>query len=283
MKFESAEFAAEAALRNPEYLHPLVAQAAIEARKLKEREAIDPNQFISVYGESAVLRDLKYVREMKKLFDVGSQVQKKWADVFEAVFYEAEQANWLGDDAHTILASEYDDIKNGIDVAVRMADSSRAFPYIGMGIDVTFGSTSVERKMKRLFDEIGKGNLGTMRYFMDTEFDDRFKGELSKIAHIVVGVERSHVIELARQWMNGEKKALENNPIQLVILQQIMEQLTTFRDYAHKIGKHELAEVYAADMAVFAPVLRDKRRMDTRNYENDHVAAALSLELAARK
>lgn len=284
MKFESADFAAEAALRNPEYLHPLVAQAAIEARKLKAKEAIDPNEFVGVYGVDAVARDIKYVEDMKKLFDKETSVQKQWADVFEAVFYQhAELSNWLGDDAHTIMASEYDDIKNGIDVAVRIENITGSFPYVGMGIDVTFGSTSVAKKMKRLFGEIEKGELGKMRYFMDPDYDDRFKGELSKMPHIVVGVERSHVIELSRQWLNGEKKALAENPIQLVVLQQVMEQLKAFRDFSEKIGKHELAEMYAADMSVFAPVLRDRRKMDIRNYENDQVAKALSQELAARK
>lgn len=284
MKFESADFAAEAALRSPEYLHPLVAQAAIEARKLKEKEAIDPRAFIDVYGEDAVARDLKYVAERKKLFDKETSVQKQWADVFEAVFYQhAEQSNWLGEDAHTILASEYDDIANGMDVAVRINNDTNSFPYVGMGIDVTFGSTSVSKKISRLFSEIESGKLGKMRYFMDPDFDDRFKGELSKMPHIVVGVERSHVIELSRQWLNGEKRALAENPIQLVVLQQIMEQLKTFRDFATKIGKHDLADVYAADMAVFAPVLRERRKMDIRNYENDTVARALSQELAARK
>jgi hypothetical protein len=145
------------------------------------------------------------------------------------------------------------------------------------------GGASVAKKMKRLFGEIERGELGKMHYFTDPEFDDRFKGELSKMPHIVVGVERSHVIELARQWMNGEKKALAENPIQLVVLQQIMEQLKAFRDYSEKIGRHDLAEIYAADMAVFATVLRDRRKMDIRNYENDHVATALAQELSSRK
>jgi hypothetical protein len=83
--------------------------------------------------------------------------------------------------------------------------------------------------------------------------------------------------------MNGEKKALAENPIQLVVLQQIMEQLKAFRDYSEKIGRHDLAEIYAADMAVFATVLRDRRKMDIRNYENDHVATALAQELSSRK
>jgi hypothetical protein len=119
MRFNSIEQAADNSLLSSEYLHPLVAEAAVEARKLKAEEAIDPKLFTDVYGANAVERDLRYVREMKKLFDKETTVQKQWADVFEAVFYQhAELSNWLGDDAHTIMASEYDDIKNGMDVAV---------------------------------------------------------------------------------------------------------------------------------------------------------------------
>lgn len=268
---------------NPEYLHPSIENALSRALKIKAEDAIDPNLFVDVYTEDAVARDLKYVEDMKKLFSQENLVQKKYSDVFEAIIYQhVSQSNWLGEDAHTILVSEYDDIANGMDVAVRVDNTSNTFPYLGMGVDVTFGTTGVSKKMSRIFNEIDSGRLGKIRYFMDPEFDDRFKGELSKIPHLVVGVKRDHVQELATDWMNKPPRVFADNPIQLVILQQIMEQLKVFRDYATKIGKHDLADVYAADMAVFAPILRDRRKMDIRNYENDPVAKALAEELSAR-
>lgn len=286
MSFESPIFrpklVSESESRNPEYIHPLVLQASIEANKLKKIEAIDPKLFIGVYGEHAVARDLKYVEERKRAFSDEDAVHKKWASVLEAIFYQhAEQSNWLGDNAHTILASEVDDIANGIDVAVRLNDSERAFPYLGMGIDVTYSAMKTEEKVKRIFDEIDNGQLGKMRYFMDPEFD-QFRGELSKIPHLVVGVERNHIIELSRQWLGGEKKALAENPIQLVILREIMKQLKLFRRYAKNIGKNDIAEIYTADIDVFEPVLRDKQKMDIRSYENDRVVDALSNALSDR-
>ncbi len=279
MSFESPTFrpklVSESESRNPEYIHPVVAQAALEANKIKKADAIDPRLFVSVYGEHAIERDLKYVEERKRGFDSEDSAHKKWASVLEVVFYQhAEQSNWLGENTHTILASEVDDIANGIDVAVRLNESDRAFPYLGMGIDVTYGTTKIREKVKNIFDEIDKGQLGKMHYFMDPEFD-QFKGELSKIPHLVVGVERSHIIELSRQWLDGEKKALANNPIQLVILREIMKQLKLFRRYAKDIGRKDIADIYSADIEVFEPVLRDKQKMDIRNYENDRVVSAL--------
>lgn len=285
MNFKNPERSAEQSLRSPEYLHPLIAEAVIKAREMKTKEAIQPELFSSVYGADAVARDLEFVRTMKGKFDPETAVHKQYADVFEAVFYQhAELSNWLGDDTHTILTSEYDDIKNGIDVLVRLNNSPRAFPYVGMGIDVTFGRMSVEGKIARLFKEIEKEKeeLGTVRYFMDPDYAP-FKGELHNMPHIVVGVERRRVIELAGQWLRGEKRALEENPIQLVILNQVIDQLKTFRDYASSLGKRDLAEIYNADISVFAPVLRDKRKMDISDYENDLVAKELSREIEVRK
>jgi hypothetical protein len=286
MRFESPDFHAqlssESLARNHEYIHPLVAQAAIEAEKVRRAEAIDPKLFVSVYGEHAVARDLKYVQERKRGYSAEDSVAKKWASVLEIIFYQhAELSNWLGENTHTILAAEVDDIANGIDVAVRMNDSDRAFPYLGMGIDVTYGTMKMREKVKNIFQEIDEGQLGKMHYFMDPEFD-QFKGELSKIPHLVVGVERNHIIELSRQWLNGEKRALADNPIQLVILQEIMKQLKLLRQYARKTGKKDLVEIYTADIDVFEPVLRDRQTMDIRNYENDRVVNMLSDELNDR-
>jgi hypothetical protein len=283
MKFENPEFAAQRSLNSPEYLHPLIAEAAIKAREVKKAEAIDPTIFESVYGRDAVARDLEYVRSMKTKFGSEDEVHKKYADVFEAVFYEnAEMSNWLGENTHTIMTSEFDDIKNGMDVLVRLNDSARAFPYVGMGIDVTFGRNSVEKKMTRVFGEIEKGQLGTVRYFMDPGYA-QFKGELSSMPHIIVGVERRHVIELAGQWLREEKRKLGENPIQLVVLEQIMAQLKAYRDYAEGLGRYDLAEIYDADISVFAPVLREKRGMDISDYKDDPVIAELTRALEARK
>lgn len=283
MKFENPEFAAQKSLNSPEYLHPLIAEAAIKAREIKKEEAIDPVLFDSVYGSDAVARDTEYVRSMKAKFGSEDEVHKKYADVFEAIFYEnAEMSNWLGENTHTVLTSEFDDIKNGMDVLVRLNDASRSFPYVGMGIDVTFGRNSVEKKINRVFGEIEKGQLGTVRYFMDPDYA-QFKGELSGMPHIIVGVERRHVIELAGQWLRGEKRKLGENPIQLVVLQQIMAQLKAFRDYADGLGRQDLVEIYNADISVFTPVLRDKRDMDISDYSDDPVIKELYRALELRK
>lgn len=283
MNFESRDFhsklASESESRNPEYIHPLVAQAALEAEKLKKAEAINIKLFADVYGDRAIAHDLKYVEEKKKNFSNVDSAEVKWASVLEAIFYQhAEQSNWLGENAHTILASEVDDIANGIDVVVRLDGSNQA---VGMGIDVTYGTAKMHQKVKTIFDEIDNGKLGKMHYFMDPEFD-QFKGELSKIPHIVVGVERSHIIELSRQWLNGEKKALAENPIQLVLLREIMKQLKLFRSYAKNAGMKDIADIYSADIEVFEPVLRERQGMDIRAYKDDRVVDALWNELSAR-
>lgn len=288
MSFESTQsytkLESEAQLHNPEYVHPIVAQAAIEARKLKKKDAIDPNEFKDLYGELSVVHDLDMIQKLKKSPDfIQNSAAHAWADVFEAVFYQhVEQSNWLGEEVHTILPSEFDDFINKIDVMARADSSPSALPFVGVGVDVTFGTTKIAQKITGIFNEIEKGRLGTMRYFVDPEVDD-YKGPITKVPHLVVGVERVHIIELARQWMNGENKALAQNPIQLVILKQIMEQLKAYRGHAKKMGQSEIAAIYSADIDAFEPVLQERRKMDIRNYENDHIRMALSHEIFVRK
>lgn len=282
-RMSNTEWEAQKSQESELYLDPSVKTAEEMTRKISE-DAIDPRLFIDIYGADAVARDLNHVEELKKLFSKGNQVQKIYASFLERMIYHhGAQSFWLGEDVETILVAEYDDFVNGIDLALRINNSTSAFPYLGVGIDVTFGTTGMEKKISRIFNEIESGRLGKIRYFMDPNEDSRFKGELSKIPHLVLGVERRHVVELAQQYLHKSPREFAENPIQLVILKQMMEQFKVFRDYAERIGKHDIAEIYTADMAVFAPVLRDRRRMDIRNYENDHVAAALSQELSARK
>ena len=167
---------------------------------------------------------------------------------------------------------------------VRLNESPRAFPYVGMGIDVTFGCTNIEKKLDRVFKEIEEGKLGTVRYFTDPDYA-QFKGELSGMPHVIVGVERRHVVEIAGQWLRGEKKKLGDNPIQLIILEQIMAELKAFRDYAESLGKLDLVEIFDADISVFAPVLLEKEKMglDTSDYKDDPVMAEIMRWVEARK
>lgn len=287
MKFEKPDSHIDHLLNNPEYLHPLIAEAVTKAREIKEKDAIKTKPFEdpNVYGLEAVLRDNEFVQSMKEKFAPEDEAHKKYADVFEAIFYkQAEMSNWLGENIHTILTSPFDDIKNGIDVIIRLNESLRPFPYVGMGIDVTFGRTNIKKKLDRVFEEIKDGKLGTMRYFMDPDYAP-FKGSLSGIPHIIVGVERRHVVELAGQWLRGEKQKLGDNPIQLVILEQIMAQLKAFRDYAESLGKPDIVEIFDADISVFAPVLLEKEKMglDTSDYENDPVMGEIIHGIEMRK
>lgn len=62
-----------------------------------------------------------------------------------------------------------------------------------------------------------------------------------------------------------------------------MAQLKAFCDYAEMLGRQDLAEIYSADISVFAPMLRDKRDMDISDYRADPVIKELPRALEVRK
>lgn len=59
-----------------------------------------------------------------------------------------------------------------------------------------------------------------------------------------MGVSGETIGELTNLWMGGDKRGLNGHKIQFQILQEIILQAETFRNYAARIGQENVSKVY---------------------------------------
>lgn len=242
------------------------------------RDAIDPSDFIHPYGEQSVMRDLATVERLRTKFET-TDPHKKYADVLESILYEhIEQSNWFGESATTIKTSHYDDIINGIDLIVEFEEASKSLSHLGLAVDITFGTTSMQKKFQTIRSEIEAGTLAEVKYFESER--SPHKGLYQKLPRVVIGAEREHVIKLAAMWLDPKrKKEFSDHPIQKVILTEISTQLQQFKEYAASVNRQELVPIFDRQLGIIRKILSSKSRISTEDYKEDKVVEAIRSQL----
>ncbi len=206
-------------------------------RESEQPERIDPRNFTELYGKGNVEQDLAYVEEMKSRFSREQTVQdrnfKRISNAFETILLDRiELDNWFGSNTMTVASSEYDDIKNGIDLIAEIGEEeSAAVSHLGLAVDITY-STHLEKKFDRIRQEILSGKLSTIKYFQST--DEGFMGQLSNVPRVVIGVQKETVGELMKLSLGRKTKELAAHPVQHQILSEIGVQLATFTEFAQQ-------------------------------------------------
>jgi hypothetical protein len=241
MGFERRQQARDSAIDNSRNRieHPVLQRMHAEAKRILAEDAIDPARFTDLYGTENVTRDLRKVEEIKSKFE--SNESKSAAEVFEAILHQhVELSDWLGPNAETIRASEFDDIINGVDLIVEFNedDSTR---HLALGVDVTFGSISMQKKFERIKTEIEANKLATVKYFEA----HGYQGSLTQTPRVVVGVELDKVIQLAGLWERGDNKTLGGHVAKEIIADSIERQLRTFLLYAQSIHAEDAVKSYS--------------------------------------
>lgn len=275
-------------MRNPFESHTPesfgLGRAYERAEKALQQDVIDMEQFEDLYGQKQVERDRAYVEDRKTRFERDNSPEekdrKRLATIFEAIMHEQiELSDWLGPEAHTVKTCEFDDIANGVDEIVEVRKEEEGPTRLALAIDVTFNA-QVERKMQRICDEdIGKERLARVKYFYSEEEPD-FRGELSNVPRVVVGIGREAVRELAELWMQGEKQALARHPVQWAILEEIQLQVHAFRDYAAAQDKSIAARAYERAARIVDRIVQEKGAPPPRTaLQNDEVLNEIRLYL----
>ncbi len=249
--------------RNPGE-HPVIIQTYEKARKILDGDAINPRDFVDLYGENNVAHDLRYV-EFRKLKFENDEI-KRASDVLEAILYQhTELSGWLGPNAETFRPSEYDDIKNGIDLIVEF-NSDNFSKHLALGVDITFGTLSMGKKFERIKKEIESDKLALVKYFES----HGFKGALKHVPRVVIGLEKDTVISLAALWMRNQNAELGNHFAQDILMREILEQLKTFKTYAESIDSAKAVRSYSQSIGILATALRE-RNTDNQQKERQRV------------
>lgn len=139
---------------------------------------------------------------------------------------------------------------------------------MALGIDVTFGATTIQKKFQRIKKEIEAGQLASIKYFQSGSGK---KEKLAQVPRIVVGMEKENLEKLAALWIQGKNKELGMHPVQRLILVEALRQLETFANYATERGRAELAKPYADAIALVQKTLANKSAIKLGELERDRV------------
>lgn len=272
--------------REKNYIHPAVKNAHRTAEKMLNEDAIDPHDFVSLYGEENVARDLAYAEKREKGFT--RDANKVYAEVLEAVLYDQiELSDWFGPKARTIKTSFFDDIVNGSDLILELEELNQTLSHLSLSVDVTFGTTTEEKKFAAIKEKIDAGTLGEIKYFHSEKTGKSEKK--NHVPQVVIGVEKDIVIQLAGLWMGEHGRNKEGNaklavhPVQRIILTEILLQLITFKNYAKETGKESLVSIYQKNITVLEDILKEKPPIDIGELKNDKVFAAIKSSLSLFK
>lgn len=264
-----------------------------------KKRAIKIKDFSDLYGEG-VAKDLQEVGRLKAAFEAENKDKgpefldcMKRAKFFEALLAErVELDNWLGENAQTIVASEYDDIKNGVDLAIEFSTEG-GFKHLALSVDVTTSRQVVAQKIERIKEEIVGGKLTTIKYFYSE--DSNIRGQLMRVPRVLIGADIATAKELATLWLKTKRpnddrearqslQALALHRIQFQILEEIKTQLEYFVEFARENKKEGLISEYRKALAVISEILEQKlaeiklSEEERQRVQNDPVYKAIAIE-----
>ncbi len=243
----------------------LINRAYELARKKLEEGRVKIADFRSIYGESKIAQDTSYVREMEARFAEKAQEAppyqieaQKMGTILEAIMDDQiEMSDWLGPDVYTHPTSKLDDIKHGVDTVLEIEREEGA-AFLALGIDVTHSAQFVPEKLKKIKSEIKRGEMATVEYF-ESETQS-IKGVMENLPRVVVCVDKETLLKLVRAWTDRtKKKDMGEHPVQLQIIDEIIMQLETYRDYANNLKHTKLVQKYERQIKIFHGI-RDQKK-----------------------
>lgn len=272
----------------------LIKRALRQREKRIEPRRIDPWKFEGrirnpdhpeakrVFEKSDIKNDMKALAERRARFAAedatlpkqerkGVEQAKQLADILEAVLSDRALEIFGPSDVRpelknkrleVIVPSEYDDIMRGTDLMLVFRESplrgdmSKGAVRARIALDITYATgETVDNKMIRNLQGIASENerLSSLKYFTDGNEHRTLNG----IPRVLVGVDRSHVLELGQLWVNQEKLALANHPVARSVIMQIHEQLRAQHMVAVAHGKQKAAAEIERTLQVFEQLRRE--------------------------
>lgn len=229
---------------------PLFEDKELQQRLLtKKKELVDQyrpkeSSFLDIYSEDEINVDLKEIEYIKSTWEektTNGEYIKNVSSIYEGVIADQISANaWFGDNCESVATSEYDDIKNGVDV-VTIFNQNESKQYLGLGIDVTFASDKkiLEKKLESIKQCISAMTLPSLKYFQDPETGEHKKIFLPKV---IIGSRLSSAEKLIQLWGGKDSKKnkkLAQHPVSSKIIMETLAQLKYFHEYALRLFQND--------------------------------------------
>ncbi|OGZ15014.1 MAG: hypothetical protein A3J08_01550 [Candidatus Lloydbacteria bacterium RIFCSPLOWO2_02_FULL_51_11] len=246
---------------------------------------LNPREFKGVVGfkDEDIARDVTYTSRMEQVFNEESTPEqkelKKFAKILEAMLNELiELYDWLGPDATTITTSDFDDIKNGVDIIAEFQDEEeKSASHLALAVDVTF-ARDVSDKFERIKREIERGELTRVKYFKSGFLEQM--DTLTDVPRVIIGADVDSIKSLGKLWLAKDKKALAVHEMQKVVLEEIRGQLEVFAKYAHAQRQESVAKIYEKTLHIIQDILQDKHDIPIKALREDRVFGAITREVS---
>ena len=237
--------------------------AATEVLK-HERKRPDPLDFIDVYSEKDIKRDLDKVAIREKQFVIADADlrrkdprgyeelirTRKMGKALEVIFSDqVDMSNWLGPFATVVHTSKADDILNGVDAVLEFSQESKPTERLALAVDASRSPRSISDKLLRNTDNL-LGVTGSHRpqvkYYESKTFP---KGTLYDVVPVVVGLSGENCDRLVSLFgmilkiqetpgpqrtdvqknnMRQLMQQMETHPAQVIFLKEIQMQLAYY-------------------------------------------------------
>ena len=185
----------------------------------------------------------------------------------EIIIYCMQQGKWFGDAAKVRVASEYDDLFNGVDSIIEF-DNTR---QLAIGIDTTISRNKINEKFQGIREKILDGKLLEVKYFKNANFS----GSLHNVPLTVIGADLGANASLARlvydmemtdQFYSKDKpdrrekaeEAIRGHISQFIILLEIKLELEAFKEFAIRFGQGHLVARLDADLDKIKEILKER-------------------------
>ncbi|HNW71898.1 MAG TPA: hypothetical protein PKZ36_03335 [Candidatus Paceibacterota bacterium] len=194
-------------------------------------------KFESEYNIEELKRDENYIKETRGRIEKDEQnsfdgEDLEWkekgfqlSEIMQVMVIDLMNKNWFKN-TKTIMTSDYDDLKVGIDAVLK----DKRGGFIGTSFDFTISNQEkiINKKLNKNWDEnIKDGRIPRVKYFQDP--DTKEKGKLL-VPKFIIGALKKDVEEFVNAYLSGNEKDLEQHPFKYLLLLQIEEQLQTVLD-----------------------------------------------------
>ncbi len=183
----------------------------------------------------------------------GEQEAIIQADILEVMLFDLiKNHGWFGKDTTAVLPSLYDDLFLGNDLVLEHGQGDyRA--HSGIGIDVTLGENSFDKKIQYTKRKLQRDGLGFVKYFRSP--DGTYEGKIFNIPHFVIGLDRETMFKVTQDWTseNGVNK-LKNSPIKKGLITLMMAQCDEFSSCT---TNPKVKEKYQSEKRILEKTLRE--------------------------
>lgn len=242
MKFNhEISFKPKSLFEDKELVQRLIAKKEDVVDQYRPKES----SFTDIYSQDEINADLKEIEQIKSSWKGNSENNeylKKISAIYEGVIADQIGANaWFSENCESVPTSEYDDIKNGVDV-VTIFSEDKSKQYLGLGIDVTFASDKkiLEKKLDSIKQCIRTMSLPSLKYFQDPETEEHKKIFLPKV---IIGSRLSSAEKLIQLWGSKDQdknKKLSEHPVSSKIIMETLAQLKYFYEFALHLSQNDL-------------------------------------------